>query len=816
MFLKRKGLLVIVLFALVWQVCHSSNIYDIRINEVMQSNVDYLIVDNDFPDSWVELYNKSDSAVDLNGAFIGLTTDHNAAYCIPQKCIIPPRGYVIIYCDKEDRGLHTNFRLESGKGDLYFFSQNGELIDELHHKKMPAPNVAFGRVADGAEEWQYEIVPTPGAGNSGFVSSLILPDPDFSIKGGIYDVPIVVTLSMPDIKLPEDTRIYITFDGSEPTESSESGETFSFDISKTTVIRAKLISAKALPTRSITNSYIYHHSKTDIPVISIVTDSTHLYGEKQGILVGGYNEYNSNCYQKWRRPLNVEYYHPYSSDIKTELNQLCEAAVAGNYSRAYPQKSLKLFAHKRFGEKRFASSFWDEKPNVSKVKSFKIRNYGTANLYGKFHDAAIQSIFGKNVDNIDWLGYQPVLVYINGRYSGIYEIRERSDEDFVESNYGGLEEIERCDHEVFYDASAREGKLFKDFYESYSNSQTTYDEIKKQMDVDNFMKVLIAEMFTTNYDYPQNNVSVWRETAEGSKWRWILKDMDYIGLRLPVTWNMFNYMFQTGSTDSPEYYEATRTERCYNSHELYKRMIAFPEFREPFVSRFAVYLGDFLKPSYTLPILDRMNNEIYSEIKPTFEANDGYSFYYGIYEQFARYDSIVDPVKHYMAAFEGMKDFYRERPAVVYSQMADYFSLGTPIKFKVDGCGVLIRMDDIALSTGNFDGFCFSNRAFKISAENSEIEWEITFEHTDGTTKIFKKPASFFFMKVSDFEKDLNLIKSITCRPLMNGTAVFAEETNSSDTGSYYNIRGERLLRPQRGLNIIKMKNGSTKKVIRE
>lgn len=550
-----------------------------------------------------------------------------------------------------------------------------------------------------------------------------------------------------------------------------------------------------------------------MPVISIVTDSDCLFSEENGILVGGYNDYSSNCYKQWRRPLNVEYYTPYGLNKKVDLNQICEAAVAGNYSRAYPQKSLKLYAHKRFGNKRFEGCFWDDKPNVTKVKSFKIRNYGTANLYGKFHDAAIQYIFGKNVKNIDWLDYQPVLLYINGRYSGVYEMRERSDEDYVESNYGGLEEIERCDHEVFYDASAREGSLFKEFYECYSNPKTSFDDIKRHMDVDNFMKVLIAEMFTTNYDYPQNNVSVWRVTTEESKWRWILKDMDYIGLRLPVTWNMFNYMFQTGPIDSPEYYEATRTDRCYHSHELYKRMIAFPEFREPFISRFAVYLGDFLKPSYTLPILDRMNNEIYSEIRPTFEANDGYSYYYGTYEQFAQYDSIVDPVKHYMAAHDGMKDFYRERPAVVYQQMAEYFSLGKPIQFKVNCEGELVSMDDVVLSTDCFEGYWFSDRSLKLSSENPNVKWDIYFEYKDGTIASFNVPNPSFVMRVLEYEKDIDRIKRISCKPKEKTVSVQAVETRSNVTG-YYSIRGERLDRPQQGVNIFKMQDGSSKKVI--
>ena len=45
------------------------------INEVMQSNIDCLVDDiNEFPDSWVELYNTGSSAENLNTYKIGLTS----------------------------------------------------------------------------------------------------------------------------------------------------------------------------------------------------------------------------------------------------------------------------------------------------------------------------------------------------------------------------------------------------------------------------------------------------------------------------------------------------------------------------------------------------------------------------------------------------------------------------------------------------------------------------------------------------------------------------------------------------------------------
>ncbi len=269
---------------------------------------------------------------------------------ISRDSIIPPRGFIVIYCDKENRGLHTNFRIDSGKGDLFFFSPNGELIDELHLKRMIAPNLAYGRIEDGHDEWQYEVTPTAGYPNAGKGSSLLLPDPVFSIKGGLYTDPLLLTISIPDYEVPNDTRIYVTTDGSEPTELSESTDkSITFNINNTTIVRAKLISSNSLPGRSVTHSYIFYQSQ--LPILSMVTDSRYLYNEDIGILLGG-EDNKGNCYNGWRRPINAEYFDIRISD-ESLFNQLCETAVSGHYTRTYPQKSMKLYAHKRFGKKRF-------------------------------------------------------------------------------------------------------------------------------------------------------------------------------------------------------------------------------------------------------------------------------------------------------------------------------------------------------------------------------------------------------------------------------------------------------------------------------
>ena len=84
------------------------------INELMQSNIDCIMDDlHEFPDSWVELYNNSDESINLKDYQIG--TMEGNAWQLPNKTI-DAKGFIVVYCDKEEWSLHTDFRLDTCKG----------------------------------------------------------------------------------------------------------------------------------------------------------------------------------------------------------------------------------------------------------------------------------------------------------------------------------------------------------------------------------------------------------------------------------------------------------------------------------------------------------------------------------------------------------------------------------------------------------------------------------------------------------------------------------------------------------------------------
>lgn len=210
----------------------------------MQSNVSVIMDDlNEFPDSWIELYNSSDQTVNLNEYAVSVKDSYKKAYALPDRAVAPGE-YVIVYCDKVDHVefpealMHADFRLDSGKGSVYLW-KNQEIVETLNLKKMPSPNIAYGRQSETSDVWGYQAVTTPGAANCGELVTDILPDPVFSIPGALCTSSQVLELSIPE-GAPAGAKLHYTLDGSAPdAESPVYAEPINIDAN--TVVRAVLI-----------------------------------------------------------------------------------------------------------------------------------------------------------------------------------------------------------------------------------------------------------------------------------------------------------------------------------------------------------------------------------------------------------------------------------------------------------------------------------------------------------------------------------------------------------------------------------------------
>ena len=668
------------------------------INELMQSNIDCLMDDkNDFPDSWVELYNGDSIGVRLSRYMLGTSPDPREAKRLPSQTVIPEE-HLLIFCDKVGNGVHTDFRLESGKGCQVYLFRDSLLVDSVVGlKKQPAPNISYGRKTDGSSEWGYQLIPTPEDPNCGSICDHdhILDNPIFSEMGRVLtgSHTLNVSLSIPEGS-PTGTVIRYTLDGTEPDSTSTLYEKpFVFNVNH--VIRAKLFCDGWLSPRSATQSYIFFPRQLTLPVVSIVTNNKYMNDYRLGILANN----NSDKRVNWRRPINIEFF--FGEDSVSAINQLCETRVAGAASRGSEKKSLAIYANKRFGTKRFDYEFFpDQCPGLTDYKSLVLRNAGNDFNYLYMRDAVIQRSMASHVD-LDWQAWRPAIVYINGFYYGILNIRERANENNVYTHYDGLEDIDLFENWSSLKEGDKEAlKRFKEFYAEQGHTMAEYEE---WMDCQEFINLMVMNLYFNNYDFPGNNIIMWRPRTENGRWRWIAKDCEYaLGLyNEPVGYNIIKWLYNP-DYDSNKHWGANGDEATL----LFRRLMEDKDFSREFIDRCAIYMGDFLNEQGVRKIWDPMYEQIKYE----------YPYHRKLINQWW---------PNYSEELANARNWLSQRTDIFYAQLADYYQLGTPVPMTINKdtsspAAIGITVNGIPLSEGVFDGKFFANRRITIEGTSTD------------------------------------------------------------------------------------------------
>lgn len=736
--MKRTNLLWIV-FALL--LLHPSASGKVWINEFMQSNVDCLVDDTwEFPDSWVELYNDGDEEVNLKQWYLSDKEEIQKSWRIWDEVVIPAKGYLIVYCDERNLPLHTTYRLESGKGcSIYLRNASGTIVDQVvNFPKQPAPNISCGRMVDDIESWGYFVKATPKAANKGVASSIVLPAPQFSVKGGVYQQRVEVELSLPAF-VPEGvglSHLYYTTDGSEPTEESPRySEPFLFETP--TCLRAKLIHPSYLSDRSITQSYIVVDRQLTLPVVSIATNDAFLFDDVFGIYVEGNGSHSqANYMHDWRRPMNIEYFPVVGEE--SVINQLGELRIGGGYSRQqHPSKTFIVYSNKRFGVKGFNYPLFTAKPDMG-IKSFMLRQSGNDFAGLGFRDAITQQFLGRKVD-LDYQECQPAIMFINGEYYGFQNFRERSNDDFILSNYDNLEDIDMVEN---WPNSALELKKgdFKDYNELMEMiqlplDQVPYEKLMDKIDINEYINYMILQVYISNVDFPQYNVVLWRPRTAGGKWRFLLKDTDHgTNYVNPPSHNSLKYNLDLTIKESPRL--------------LFHRLMNYEPFKKEFYTRFAIYMGDMLHPNTTCALVDSMKVMLDAEIpyhKTRWNNHDRERDY-----------------EWWLGAVDRIKGWLTERNTYMYKELNNELKLAGLTKMSVAIADEVdqapqIMLNDVVLEKPLFDGAYFRNEKIRIALaekeKNDSVMWRIVMKLYNDTKIIESENGTYSLVVPIDCEE---------------------------------------------------------------
>ena len=801
------------------------------INEIMQSNVVCTMDDiKEFPDSWVELYNPTNATINLGNYKIGTKKDkENKAWLLPSLNVLAGH-HVVIYCDKEgktDNRLHADFRLESGDGCVvYLFDKNTKaIVDSLPYIndkplcKMPAPDVAFGRKTDGSTTWGYQATPTPGASNCNKLCTELLGAPIFSQKGRVSNTAFNLTLSVPD-GTPEGTVIRYTTDGSEPTATSTQYTT-AIPINTTTVIRAKLFNADCLSPASTAQSYIFHPRTMTVPIFSVLTKDAYLNDTEIGLFANNNSKEDKKLHD-WRRPVNIEMFTKEGEGSKIIFNQLGETRIQGGQSRANALKSMVFYANKRFGpnNKRFDYEFFpDQKPGVTEFKSFSLRDGGNdfSDLY--FRDLIIQRTMGENTD-IDWQAGHTAVLYINGEYMGMLNIRERSNEDNIESNYGiedmdmveiSHEKVNNVDQFIEEFKGSEDETFYNNFKTFYSQTGHTLAEYEQWLDVSEYLNVVIMNLFYGNNDWPGNNTVFWRpnddDTESGlpKRFRVIVKDTDFgLGLYNKAnTFNMINLLY------NPNRYPNDKWAYTEPATRLLKNMLADPGILNLFIDKSCVFMGDFMNGTGTGEMIDLIKAEAMEEFVAHRDKYNGHYNNQGVWIP-ATNDNRSDIENKFAAA----KTWAEGRPNNFINHLKNKWGLGDPIPVTInkdmDDAEVpdKVLVNNIKLTKGVFDGKLFYNRNITLEGntnDDSNIyvdKWEIKTTANNRVTTSYSTNATYNFNVPSCTKLSINaIVKPQVCvgqREAVSYSSTMPLDFSQTDVKAYIVIEsGNKFIKRQ-------------------
>jgi hypothetical protein len=691
----------------------------LKINEILANNQGAFKNSTVQLNDWIELYNTSNEEVDLSGWGISDNDSikhifPNAGLKIPSKGYI-----VLVASGNKSLGnRHLSFSLNHDGETIKLFSTTGKVVDKLEYAAI-RKDVAFGRKFDGSTRLRYFAVPNPGTSNNDQIASKkITKAPKFSKNGGFqspFSLKISRFLSNADIfytldgsePVPQDSLkvIYeykknyqenpgdpvvnqkfsasknsflykgkITISETElgankysliPTTFARSASYLpKTNIPKAQIVRAIAVKKGKLPSEIVSNTYFHETSKKSpytLPIISLAFNPDDLFDYEKGMYVAG-NTFDafrrtsfettglctvgnySNRSSFWEKDASFELFE----DSKQKICQSITARIHGGCSRSFPYKSFKLFSDDNFDKYDLI-----RKEKTKSQTSVVLRNSGNDYNRTLFKDVFIHQLMKPL--NIPIQEFRPSIVYINGEYWGIHNLRDRVDNDYLENVYDvdknnvdmikivfdGPEEIEYGDDKAYNE--------LKSFFKSNGfSSAENFEKAKSLMDMANFIDYQIAHIFVGNIDWPQNNVRLWRvKTSENNKapkdgkWRWVFFDADRsLGETVNVTHNNLS-----DAINRPENF-------------IFNKLLQNPSFKTQFVTRFRQLLDSTFKYENS--------SKLYLDIKKIYEPE---------IETHVKRWNIISSKAQWERNCEEVLSYLKFRPDIVKKQLGEQLGL---------------------------------------------------------------------------------------------------------------------------------------------
>ncbi len=697
---------------------------DLLINEFCASNVS-IVQSPEFENysDWIEIYNRSNSAINLDGYFITDNLTIPTKYKIPSGISIEAHDYILLWADGNNAGVHLNFKLSKGGEEIGLFSPGTVLIDSIVFGPQQ-DDISYGRVPEDETKWEFFEPATPGEQNNISNTKNISPAPLFSSEGGFYTNSFSLTFLNAD-----QAEIYYTLDGTIP-DKNATAYSAPISIDSTMAVRATSFAEGKMQSAIITNTYFINET-VNLPIISLVTDPANFFDNEIGIYVTGTNGTGGYCdnmirnlKQDWERPVNIEFYE---TNGEQGFNQGAGIKIFGGCSRhRFPQKSLALYARTIYGAGSFKHQVFPEK-EIKKFESFVLRSSADDQVRTFFRDALAQQVLVEDMD-VDYQAYRPAAVYLNGQYWGIHNIREKINEHYIAENFDidpGEVNILEGSGSVAFGSNAGYTDMVNDANNNDLSIQKNYDEVAVQMDINQYMDYQIGHIYLTERDWPGNNIKFWRANSiPNTKWRWINFDLDQTFLAYWVAEDMITKTTTTSGPGWPNPEWSTR---------LFRNLLDNEGFKNEFIQRYAFHMSTTFNPERLIGIIDGMQAHLEPEMPRHIERWGG-KFDPDFAESWNPLPTFSS-VEQWKENIDEMRIFAMERPAYTIQNFTNFFGLTgmAEIHVNINTSDAGLLLVNHRYFKDNYNGEYFNNIPVKL---NTIPYLGYTFSHWERETDI--------------------------------------------------------------------------------
>lgn len=586
---------------------------------------------------------------------------------------------------------HASFKVDKDGGALFFVNAEGALLDSVRFGAVPT-TASWSR--DGAGKWGF-ATPSPYGNTVGEVYAEQVQVAEVNIPpSGFYSSAVTATF-------PAGTRC--EQGGKEPTTSSPAVQTV--NVTSTTVLRCRAYVGGSYPSEEIIRTYVFEQQPS-LASIFVTTDPLSMFSPDSGLYMTGNGasmmdpKKGANFWSNRELPVYVEMFEP-GKPKTPAFGIMGDYKITGQYSRAKQKKSFAVTMREEYGDKRLKYTLFPDYPELKKFKAFSLRNFG--NNSG---DDYLRDRLGTSMTEglgVDYQRGRYVIVYYNGEYYGIHDLRERNNEYYYETKYGydpNDIDLVATTSSGTNEAAAGSASDYKDMISWLQSNNLTsdanYKKIADQVDVDNFMNYMQAEMFLNNSDWPHNNLKKWRVASQKSKWKWFMYDVDFgFGVSYNTqNGNVFSYVTNASGTQGMggmnfgdfgggmggQQPQMAAANGGISEHTiLISRLLENANFKNAFINRFSVLLSMNFSADRLLKRINDLQSQVESEM-----ARD---------QQFWNYNA-----SSMSNNLQTIKTFAQSRQATVREQMESYFTLSSPVEmtFTAQGSGTIL-VDGLAL-----------------------------------------------------------------------------------------------------------------------